>query len=192
MGLVVALVIVAIGVIVGICLYCRRKRPVSCAEIALRGMEGEYPRDRSRMTPSSNPSSIPPLNRLSNPSPNPSTNPSSISYYQDIKVPMVEAPGNKIRESVELHSPDLNEQPGFNQLINKPTEIYTETPQYTNEDYETAARRMEYERRLAMASEMDASLTVFELPGSNLLVEMDDDRIRYSLSPPLAISPVSR
>ncbi|KAJ8068308.1 hypothetical protein OCU04_003871 [Sclerotinia nivalis] len=84
-GIVVILVaVLAMGALGGFYLYRRRKRPTSTAEIALRRMVGDFSNDGSRMTPSPNPSTIPPNNYSTNPS-------SSYKSLRDVKVPMVEA-----------------------------------------------------------------------------------------------------
>ncbi|KAM0136335.1 hypothetical protein ACHAP3_004564 [Botrytis cinerea] len=183
-GIAVALVAVLIvGALGGFYLFRRRNRHISTAEIALRGINGTFPKDGSRMTPSPNPSSIPPMN----PSPDPLSNQ---MYMQEVK-PIAEAPGHETRELVELQSPDLNNQSNFIHFTNKPTEIFTKTSEDPYEDYTTAARRIESQRKFATSSEMDAGSTIYELPGSNPLVEMDDERSRHTLSPRLAPSPKS-
>ncbi|KAF7880036.1 uncharacterized protein EAF02_007673 [Botrytis sinoallii] len=177
-GIAVALVaVLIIGALGGFYLFRRRNRRISTAEIALRGINGSFSKDGSRMTPSPNPSSIPPMN----PSPDPSSNQ---TYMQEVK-PIAEAPGHETRQLVELQSPDLNNQSNFIQFTNKPTEIYTKTSEDPYEDYTTAARRIESQRKFAASSEMDASSTIYELPGSSPLVEMDDERSRHTLSPRL-------
>ncbi|KAF7865848.1 hypothetical protein EAF04_006013 [Stromatinia cepivora] len=169
----------------GFYLYRRRKRPTSIAEIALRRMVGDFSNDGSRMTPPPNPSTIPPNNYSTNTS-------SSYDSLRDVKVPMVEAPGHESREPVELQSHDLNKQSDFIQFTNKPAEIYTTTSGDSYEDYATAARRMDTQRKFAMAYEIDASHTIFELPADHTLVEIDDERSRHTLSPQLSRSLVSR
>ncbi|KAF7935175.1 uncharacterized protein EAE97_008082 [Botrytis byssoidea] len=177
-GIAVALVaVLIIGALGGFYLFRRRNRRISTAEIALRGINGSYSKDSSRMTPSPNPSSIPPMN----PSPDLSSNQ---IYMQEVK-PIAEAPGHETRELVELHSPNLNNQSNFIQFTSKPTEIYTKTSEDPYEDYTTAARRIDSLRKFATSSEMDASSAMYELPGSNPLVEMDDERSRHNLSPRL-------
>lgn len=182
--MIILVVVLAASVPGGYYFWRRRKRPISTAEVAPHEVKGDFPNDESRMTPSPYPSTIP----LANPSPDPS---STYKYTRDMKSPMVEAPGHEIREPAELQSPDPN-QSDFIQFINKPTEIYTKISDDPSENYESAARRMEFQRKFATASEMDASPTVFELPGNNPLAEMDDERSRLTLSPRLARSPLSR
>ncbi|KAF7944211.1 hypothetical protein EAE96_010613 [Botrytis aclada] len=180
-GIAVALVaVLIIGALGGFYLFRCRNRRISTAGIALRGMNEPFPKDDSRMTPSPNPSSIPPINA----SPDPSSNQ---MYMQEVK-PIAEAPGHEARELVELQSPDLNNQSTFSQFTNKPTEIYTKTSGYPYEDYASAARRIDSQRKFANSSEMDTSPAIYELPGSNPLVEMDDKRSRHTLSPRLARS----
>jgi hypothetical protein len=105
---------------------------------------------------------------------------------------IVEAPGPALSRAdhVELHSPDAENKPaGYYMKLPTPSELYSPISNNHNEDYETAARMMESQRRAQRTPELPGSPAMYELPGDPIAVEMDDEGSRRALS---AMSWVSR
>jgi hypothetical protein len=157
----VVVVIAAIAV-VGFIIFClrrRRKRAAATNEVALRGMGGD---DTKR---------------------EPFTKVATSPGFSDNTI--VEAPGPELSRAdhAELHSPDAENKPaGYYMKIHSPSELYSPISNNHNEDYETAARMIESQRRAQRTPELPGSPAMYELPGDSIAAEMDDEGSRRALS----------
>ncbi|KAM3073700.1 hypothetical protein ACMFMG_004417 [Clarireedia jacksonii] len=164
----VALIVVAIAIIGFIIFYLRRRKlAASTNEVALRGMSRD---DSVKSEPYATASRS-----------------LGVSDGRLVEAPVPDVPRV---DPVELHSHDREVKPaGFYMALQSPSELYTPISTNHNEDYETAARMIESQRRAQRTPELPGSPAMYELPGDCIAAELDDESSRRALS---SISLVSR